>query len=46
MTTAIKFWADQPLLEFLPAVEGPVKNPKLLNITTQIRQVFGSESFL
>ena len=45
MTTAVKLWADQPPLEFPPAVEGPVKDSKLLNIITQVRQVFGSESF-
>lgn len=46
MPAAIKIWARQFLIEFLPALELPMKDLELLNIMAQIRHVFGGESFL
>ena len=46
MPATIKLWAGQLLLEFLPALELPVKDLKLLNVVAQIRHVFGGERFI
>ena len=46
MPAAIKVWAGDFLLEFLPALELPVKDLELLNVMAQIRHVFGGESFI
>ena len=46
MPAAIKLWAGQLLLELIPTVKFPVKDLEVLDIVTQVRQVFGSESFI
>jgi hypothetical protein len=43
---ALKLWAGQFLVEFLPTLELPMKDLELLNVMAQIRHVFGGESFL
>ena len=46
MPTAIKLWTGYFLLEFLPALELPMKDLELLNVMAQIRHVFGGETFI
>ena len=46
MPAAVKLWAGQFLLEFLPALELPMKDLELLNVMTQIGHMLGGESFI
>jgi len=46
MAAAFKVWAGYLLLEFLPALELPMKDLELLNVMAQVRHVFGGETFI
>ena len=46
MSAATELWAGQLLLEFLPALDLPVKNLGLLDGVAQVRYVFGRESII
>jgi len=46
MPAAIKLWADYFPVELTPPLESPMNDPEFLNIVTQIRDVFGGESFV
>ena len=43
---AVKLWAGQFLLEFLPALEFPMKDLELLNVMAQIGHMLGGERFI
>ena len=46
MPAAIKLWTGEFLLEFLPALELPMKDLELLNVVTEIGHVLCGESFI